>query len=95
MLTWNYTRLRTYIRDRVGDCSEALIVHVETTFYSIGNGTKVSLAWLGKGKLLFLKLLLPFMRGKIIMQATAELERFKELVETCGVDFSKSPNKSN
>ena len=55
----------------------------------------MSLAWLGKGKLLFLKLLLPFMRGKIIMQATAELERFKELVETCGVDFSKSPNKSN
>ena len=31
------------------------------------------------------------MRGKIITQATAELERFKELEETCGVDFSKSP----
>ena len=33
------------------------------------------------------------MRGKIITQATVELERYKELVETCGVDFSKSPNK--
>jgi len=33
------------------------------------------------------------MRGKIITQATAELERFKELVETYGVDFSKSPKK--
>ena len=35
------------------------------------------------------------MRGKIITQASTELERFKELVEICGVDFSKSPNKSN
>jgi len=33
------------------------------------------------------------MRGKIIVQATAKLERFKELVETCGVNFSKSPKK--
>lgn len=75
--------------------SEALIVHVETTFCSVGNGTKMSLAWSGKGKILLLKLLLPFMRKKIITQAKAELERFKELVETCGVNFSKSPNKSN
>ena len=75
--------------------SEALIVHVETTIYSVDNGTKMSLAWSGKSKLLFLKILLPFMRGKIITQATAELERFKELVESCGFDFSKSPKKSN
>ena len=73
--------------------SEALIVHVETTFYSVDNGTKMSLAWSGKGKLLLLKLLLPFMRKKIITQAKAELERFKELVEIYGVDFSKSLKK--
>lgn len=30
--------------------SEALIVHVETTFYSVDNGAKMSLAWSGKGK---------------------------------------------
>ena len=70
--------------------SEALIVHVETTFYSLDNVTKVSLAWSGKGKLL-----LPFMRKKIITQAKAELERFKELVDIHGVDFNKSPKKSN
>lgn len=75
--------------------SEALIVHAGTTFYSVDNGTKMSLAWSGKGKLLFLTLLLPFMREKIITQATTEIEKFKELVETCGVDFGKSPNKSN
>ncbi len=74
---------------------EALIVHVETILYPVDNGTKMNLAWSGKDKLLLLKLLLPFMRKKIITQAKAELERFKELVETCGVDFSKSPKKSN
>ena len=73
--------------------SEALIVHVETTFYSVDNGTKMNMNWSGKGKLLFLKLLLPFMQGKIITQATAELEKFKKLVEMYGVDFSKSNEK--
>jgi hypothetical protein len=51
------------------------------------------LAWSGKGKLLLLKLLFPFMRKKLITQAKAELERFKELVEIYGVDFSRSPKK--
>jgi len=35
------------------------------------------------------------MQGKIITQASAELERFKELVETCGVNFSKLQKRSN
>ena len=35
------------------------------------------------------------MRGKIITQASAELERFKELVEVYGVDFSKLQKRSN
>ena len=100
-----YEKSRSYImEDRIEHCepgkkyvsqvlSEALIVHVETIFYSVDNGTKMSLAWSGKGKLLLLKLLLPFMRKKIITQAKAELERFKELVEIYGVDFSKSLKK--
>lgn len=33
------------------------------------------------------------MRKKLITQAKAELERFKELVEIYGVDFSRSPKK--
>ncbi len=33
------------------------------------------------------------MRKKIITQTKAELERFKELVETYGFDFNKSPKK--
>jgi hypothetical protein len=33
------------------------------------------------------------MRKKFITQVKVELERFKELVETFGVDFSKSPKR--
>ncbi len=51
-----YEKSRSYImEDRLQHCepgkkyvsrvsSEALIVHVETTFYSVNNGTKMSLA---------------------------------------------------
>jgi hypothetical protein len=35
------------------------------------------------------------MRGKIITQASTELERFNELVETCGVNFSKLQKRNN
>ena len=53
----------------------------------------MSLAWSEKGKLLLLTILLPFMQKKIITQTKAELERFKELVETCRVDYSKLPKR--
>jgi len=51
--------------------------------------------WSGKGKSLLLKLLLPLMSRRIMQETQTELEKFKELVETYGVDFSKSPKKSN
>ena len=36
-----------------------------------------------------------FLEPKNIIHWMTNLERFKELVETYGVDFSKSPKKSN
>lgn len=84
--------MKIYVSQVLG---EALIVHVETTFQSLKNGTKMDFTWSGKGKSLLLKLLIPLIRRRIMQETQTELEKFKELVETYGVDFSKSPKKSN
>ena len=79
---------RKYISRVSGD---ALTARVEISFLAIDPGkTKMNLCWSGKGKVLFLKLFLPLIRRKIINQARLELERFSELVETIGPDFSKN-----
>ncbi|MDY6965674.1 MAG: SRPBCC family protein [Halobacteriota archaeon] len=77
---------KRYISEVSGD---AITAKVETTLDSSGDKTKMSLQWEGKGKILVLKLLLPFLRGKIIKQAKTELETFKQLVEERGPNFSK------
>jgi hypothetical protein len=75
-----------YVSEVSGD---ALTARVETTLYSLDNKTEMVLKLSGKGKILFLKLLLPFLRGKIIKNAKKELEKFKKLVEERGADFSE------
>ncbi|MFH1049365.1 MAG: hypothetical protein V1779_00380 [bacterium] len=75
---------KKYISEVNGD---VIFAHVETTLLSSGNTTEMSIVWSGKGKPLFLKLLLPFVRKKMIKQSKSELEKFKNLVETKGVDF--------
>jgi hypothetical protein len=68
---------------------DALTALVETTLDSKNNGTEMTITWSGKGKILLLKLLLPFLRGRLIRQSKAELETFKKLVETKGTCFSR------
>jgi uncharacterized membrane protein len=78
---------KKYISQVSGD---ALTARVEIGFHVVDPGkTKMNLCWSGKGKVLFLKLFLPFLRRKIIYQARHELEKFRELIETTGSDFSK------
>jgi hypothetical protein len=81
---------KKYISEVAGN---ALTARVETTLNSSGNNTEMIIKWSGKGKIFFLKLLLPFLRGKIIKQAKIDLEKFKKLVEERGTDFSKKPEK--
>lgn len=70
---------------------EAIFAIVETTLQSLGGKTKMNLRWSGRGKVLFLRLLLPFLRVRMTKQAKKELEIFKQLVEERGADFSKPP----
>ena len=82
---------KKYISEVTGD---ALTAKVETTLRSLENKTEMTLEWSGKGKILFLKLLLPLLRGKLIKQSKKELETFKHLVETRGSDFRQSSGDS-
>ncbi len=82
---------KKYVSQVSGD---ALAAHVETTLHSSGNETEMNLIWSGKGKIFLLKLLLPLLRGKLIKQAKAELETFKKLVETKGINFNEQPENS-
>ena len=67
---------------------EYITAQVETNLYSHGNTTEMHLKWSGKGKTALLKLSLPLLRRKLIMQSKQELETFRNLVETRGADFS-------
>lgn len=51
--------------------------------------TVIRLSWDGKAKRFPLTLMLPLMQRKIKKLAAKDLSKFKELVETKGVDFSK------
>jgi hypothetical protein len=79
---------RKYVSEVEGD---ALFARVETTLQSFDGKTKMSLKWSGKGKILFLRLFLPFLRGKMAKQAKRELETFRQLVEERGANFGKLP----
>jgi hypothetical protein len=58
---------KKYVSEVEGD---ALFARVETTLQSLGNKTKMTLRWSGRGKVLFLKLFLPFLRGKMAKLAS-------------------------
>ncbi len=83
---------KRYLSRVSGDALEAT---VETTFAPASGGTDMTMRWSGKGRVLLLKLLMPIMRGRMVREATEELETFKRLVETRGADFSKPPATPN
>ena len=79
---------RKYVSEVEGD---AIFAKVETTLQPLDSKTRMNLQWSGKGKILFLRLFLPFLRARMVKQAKKELEMFKQLVEERGADFSKLP----
>ena len=73
-----------YVSQVSGDVISA---RVETTLRDSGNGTGMNVTWSGKGKIFFLKIMLPFLRGRMIRQSQEELDLFKYLVEKQGENF--------
>ena len=79
---------KKYVSEVEGD---AIFARVETTLQPLDSKTRMNLQWSGKGKILFLRLFLPFLRARMAKQAKKELETFRQLVEERGADFSKLP----
>jgi uncharacterized protein YndB with AHSA1/START domain len=69
---------RRYVSRISGD---ALTAEVETILTPSDGGTRVTVRWTGSGNALLLRLLMPFMRGRIARQAQADLVKLKDLVE--------------
>ena len=78
---------RKYISTVSGD---AITARVETTINPSNGVTEITMHWVGKGKLLPVKLMLFFMGDRLVKQAKAELEKFKSLVEAHGTRFPDS-----
>ena len=68
---------------------EHITAMAETTLHSRGDCTEMRIKWSGRGKTVLLKLAFPLLRKKLIRQSRAELETFKNLVETKGTDFTQ------
>lgn len=76
-----------YFKSRIEGAG--LKAQVETWLKEIKDGTEVTIRWSGSGSTLFMRLLLPFMRGAILRHTKNDLEKFKNLVETHGANFSR------
>ena len=71
----------------------AIKATVETILNTVDNKTEMTIKWSGKGNILILKIIFPFLRGNMIKQSKAELETFKKLVETHGSNFAEKKKK--
>jgi hypothetical protein len=61
---------------------EALTAEIETSLTPSRGGTELAIRWTGAGKHPVLRLLLPFLRGKLVRQAQVDLKKLKDLVES-------------
>ena len=68
---------------------QGMKVIVESSFEKLPNGTKMTMVWDGTGKYIIMKVILWLLKGRIKKHAEAELNTFKNLVETYGVSFSE------
>lgn len=78
---------KRYLSEVSGD---ALIARVETTLESENGRTRMTIKWEGSAKMLALKMLFLFIRGRMVRQAQTELDTFARLVETRGSDFNRA-----
>ncbi len=76
---------KKYVSEVSGDVISA---RVETMLISLDDATEMRITWSGQGKIFYLKMLLPLLRGKMLRQTKKELGIFKKLIETKGADFS-------
>jgi hypothetical protein len=70
---------RRYLSRVTGDAIEA---EVETILKPVDGSTEVNVRWIGNGKPILLRLLLPFMRRSIARQTRKDLLKLKSLVES-------------
>jgi hypothetical protein len=80
---------RKYISRVSGDFITA---RVETTLKNLGKETEITLIWSGCGKKIPIRIMLPFLRRKLIRQTREDLERFRELIQERGADFTSGPS---
>jgi len=62
-------------------------IEVETIFDSLPIGTKISMSWKGTSTSLIIRVMLRLLQRKMVKQGKIELEHFKSLTETYGVNF--------
>ena len=67
---------------------------VETMIEPSASRTELTVFWSGTGKSIIAKLLFPFLRGMMLRRARADLETFKNLVETHGAHFPEKPSSA-
>jgi hypothetical protein len=75
-----------YFKSRVS--GGGLNVQVETRLQNDEGSTLISIRWAATGSTLVMRILLPFLRGRIARHTMRELQAFKQLVETHGAHFS-------
>jgi hypothetical protein len=77
-----------YFKSRV--TGGGLTAQVETWLQDQNGSTLVRMRWAGKGTTILIRLFLPLMRASIKKGMTAELEKFRGLLEKYGENFTKS-----
>jgi hypothetical protein len=78
---------KKYVSEVSGD---AIAARIETVLEQDEDKTLYRISWSGKAQSFPMCILLPLFRRNLIKQSEQELEKFKQLVEERGSDFSQS-----
>jgi hypothetical protein len=97
---------RSYIMEEVLEYAEpgrryvsrvsgnGVVARVETTIEPSASRSELTVLWSGTGKSIIAKLSFPLLRGMMIRRARADLNKFKNLVETHGAHFPEKPSST-
>ena len=66
-----------------------MIAIVEIWLNEVSAGTEVKLKWSGSSESIPMRILLPLMKRAIVRQTAREFNKFKDLVEKHGAEFSE------